>query len=236
MSLWTRLQATPTGRFTPWKFNWLANHKIIAALEQVRSHAHGELLDIGCGSKPFAPIFAGRVSRYWGSDLAASRYLGGDRPDAFASAEAQPFKSSTFDTVVGLSMLTYLPEPGRMIDEAHRVLRPGGTLILEFTQMVPLHDEPWDFFRFTRFGAKYLLERSGFEVVEVVPIGGLWARVGLSTIAGLQRLNRGPTRILTEIPVRVLYLVLQLFFELMDRVFFDPREVLSHLVVARKRG
>lgn len=236
MSLWTRLQATPTGRFTPWKFNWLANHKIIAALEQVRSHAHGELLDIGCGSKPFAPIFAGRVSRYWGSDLAASRYLGGDRPDAFASAEAQPFKSGTFDTVLGLSMLTYLPEPGRMIDEAHRVLRPGGTLILEFTQMVPLHDEPWDFFRFTRFGAKYLLERSGFEVVEVVPIGGLWARVGLSTIAGLQRLNRGPTRILTEIPVRVLYLVLQLFFELMDRVFFDPREVLSHLVVARKRG
>lgn len=236
MSLWARLRATRTSRFTPWKFNWLANHKIIAALEKVRSHAHGELLDIGCGSKPFAPIFAGQVSRYWGSDLAASRYLGGERPDAFASAEAQPFKSGAFDTVLGLSMLTYLPEPGRMIDEAHRVLRPGGTLILEFTQMVPLHDEPWDFFRFTRFGAKYLLERSGFEVVEYVPIGGLWARVGLSTIAGLQRWNRGPTRILTEIPVRVLYLVLQLFFELMDRVFFDPREVLAHLVVARKRG
>jgi SAM-dependent methyltransferase len=236
MSLWSRLKATPTGRFTPWKFNWLANHKIIAALEQVRGHARGELLDIGCGSKPFAPIFAGRVSRYWGSDLAASRYLGGERPDAFASAEAQPFRDEAFDTVLGLSMLTYLPEPGRMIDEAHRVLRPGGMLILEFTQMVPLHDEPWDFFRFTRFGAKYLLERAGFEVVEYVPIGGLWARVGLSTIAGLQKWNRGPARIVTEIPVRVLYLVLQLFFEVMDRVFFDPREVLAHLVVARKRG
>ena len=232
---WQRLASAPTGRFTPWKFNWLANHKIIAALERVRHHASGDLLDIGCGSKPFAGLFKGRVTRYWGSDLAASRYLGGERPDAFATAEAQPFRAQSFDTVMGLSMLTYLPEPGRMIAEAHRVLRPGGVLILEFTQMVPLHDEPHDFFRFTRFGARYLLEQAGFEVVEYVPVGGLWARVGLTSIAALQRLNRGPTRIVTELPVRLLYTVLQLWFELLDRVFFDPREVLAHVVVARKR-
>ena len=234
--LWRRLTAGATGRFTPWKFNWLANHKIIAALERVRVHARGDLLDVGCGSKPFAPLFVGRVRRYWGTDLAASRYLGGARPDAFASAEAQPFRSESFDTVLGLSMLTYLPEPGRMVEEAYRLLRPGGMLILEFTQMVPLHDEPHDYFRFTRFGAEYLLRRAGFEPVETVPVGGLWARVGLSTIAGLQRINRGPTRVLTEVPVRVLYVLLQLWFELLDRLFFEPREVLAHVVVARKPG
>jgi len=67
-------------------------------------------------------------------------------------------------------------------------------------------------------------------------VGGLWARVGLSTIAALNRINRGPTRVLTEIPVRVLYIVLQLLFELLDRVFFDPREVLAHVVVAKRPG
>ncbi len=233
---WSRLTAGPTGRFTPWKFNWLANHKILAALERVSPHARGDLLDVGCGAKPFAPVFAGRVRRYWGSDLAASRYLGASRPDAFATAEAQPFRAASFDTVLGLSMLTYLPEPGRMLAEAHRVLRPGGVLILEFTQMVPLHDEPHDYFRFTRFGAEYLLRRAGFEPLEAVPLGGLWARVGLSTIAALNRINRGPTRVITELPVRLLYVVLQLGFELLDRVFFDPREVLAHIVVARKVG
>lgn len=233
---WRRITSGGTGRFTPWKFNWLANHKIIAALRRVRGHAKGELLDVGCGSKPFAPIFAGQVSRYRGTDLSASRYLGDARPDAFARAEAQPFRDGTFDTVLGLSMLTYLPEPGRMIAEAHRLLRPGGVLILEFTQMVPLHDEPHDYFRFTRFGAQHLLQQAGFEPVEYVPVGGLWARVGLSTIAGLNRLNRGPTRVLTEIPVRLLYVVLQLGFEALDRLFFDPREVLAHVVVARRRG
>ena len=62
------------------------------------------------------------------------------------------------------------------------------------------------------------------------------ARVGLTTIAALNRINRGPTRVLTEIPVRILYMILQSFFELMDRVFFDPREVLAHVVVARRPG
>ncbi len=233
---WRRITSAPTGRFTPWKFNWLANHKIIAALEHVRHHARGALLDVGCGSKPFEPLFAGRVSRYWGSDLRASRYLAGERPDAFATAEAQPFRAGSFDTVLGLSMLTYLPEPGRMLAEAHRVLQPGGVLIMEFTQMVPLHDEPHDYFRFTRFGAEYLLREAGFDMVEAVPVGGLWARVGLSMIAGLNRLNRGPTRILTELPVRALYVILQAVFEVLDRLFFDPREVLAHVVVARRRN
>jgi len=235
-SWWARIRSAPGGRYAVWKFNWLANHKIVAALERVREHARGELLDVGCGSKPFAPVFAGRVRRYWGTDLAGSRYLGEARPDAFATAEAQPFRDETFDTVLGLSMLTYLPEPLRMLTEARRVLKPGGALILEFTQMVPLHDEPHDYFRFTRYGAEWLLRQAGFEPVAFVPVGGLWARVGLSTIAGLNRLNRGPTRVLTEIPVRVLYIVLQLGFELLDRMFFDPREVLAHIVVARRPG
>jgi SAM-dependent methyltransferase len=226
---------TRSGKWTVWKFNWLANHKIIRALERARVHARGRLLDIGCGSRPFAPVFRGRVDRYLGTDLRSSQYYGASPPDAYARAEALPFRDATMDTLLGLSMLTYLPEPGVMLAEAHRVLRPGGMLILEFTQMVPLHDEPHDYFRFTRYGAAHLLEQAGFEPLEFIPIGGLWARVGLSTIAALNRINRGPTRVLTEVPVRLAYIVLQLGAELADRMFFDPREVLAHLVVARRK-
>ncbi len=236
MSLWRAMTGGETGKWSFWKFNWLANHKILAALERARVHARGELLDMGCGRKPFAPLFAGRITRYWGTDLSVSPYLGAARLDAYARAEAQPFRDDSFDTVMGLSMLTYLPEPIRMVREAHRLLKPGGVLILEFTQMVPLHDEPHDFFRFTRYGAQYLLEQAGFEPLEYIPIGGLWARVGLTMISGLNRVNRGPTRVLTEIPVRILYAAIQLLCELLDRLFFDPREVLSHLVVARRRS
>lgn len=261
------------GKWSVWRFNWLVHHKIIRALERARPFMGGVLLDVGCGTKPFARVIERKLEHYWGADLPDSRFIGGGeksrtaggrghatdgapahgaanasgrraaargettwrRPDVFARGEALPFRDGSFDTVLGLSMLTYMPEPGRFIDEAHRVLRPGGVLVLEFTQMAPLHDEPQDYFRFTRYGAAWLLERAGFEPVEFIPIGGLWARVGLSTIAALNRVNRGPTRILTELPVRALYIALQLLFEALDRLFFDPRETLAHLVVAKRR-
>ena len=226
------------GRRAFWRFNWLARHKIARAIEQAAPHARGVLLDVGCGTKPFAPLLAGRVERYLGVDLPDSRFIGprtGPGPELFARGEALPIRDAALDTVLGLSMLTYMPEPGRFLAEAHRVLKPGGMLLLEFTQMAPLHDEPHDYFRFTRYGATWLLERAGFEVVETHPIGGLMARVGLSAIAVLNRVNRGPTRVLTELPIRFLYVVLQLGFALLDWLFFDPRETLAHLVVARRR-
>lgn len=225
------------GRRAFWRFNWLARHKIADALERAAHHARGALLDIGCGAKPLAPVLAERVDRHWGVDLPGSRDLGppGRGPEVFARAESLPFRDATFDTALGLSVLTYVPEPSRLLDEAHRVLKPGGMLLMEFTQMAPLHPYLDDYFRFTRTGATWLLERSGFAVVEVIPIGGLMARVGLSAIAALNRVNRGPTRVLTEVPIRLLYVVLQLGFALLDAVFADPTEPLSHLVVARKQ-
>lgn len=230
------------GKWSVWRFHWLIHHKLIRALERAKPYLKGTLLDVGCGTKPFASFFSTGLVRYWGCDLPDSRYIGDAKgreaprgPDLFAIGEALPFPDGSFDTVLGLSMITYLPEPGRLLEEARRVLRPGGHVVMEFTQMAPVHADLRDYFRYTRDGAGWLLERAGFEPVEFIPIGGLWARVGLATTEGLQRINRGPTRVLTELPVRALYVVLQLGFEAMDRLFFDPREAISHLVVAKKR-
>jgi len=232
---WAAISTPPVGKWAFWRFNWIAHHKVIRSIERARRHAHGELLDVGCGDMRAEHWFRGHVARYWGVDLTESRFLIGRRPAAFARAEQLPFRPGSFDTVLGMSMLTYLPEPIRMIEEAHRVMRPGGTLILEFTQVAALHDEPHDYFRFTRYGATYLLDRAGFEVIELIPIGGLWTSVGMSIIASINRANRGPIRVLTELPSRFLYVVVQLGCELMERLFSNPRESVSHLAVARRR-
>jgi SAM-dependent methyltransferase len=223
------------GRLAVWRFNWLANHKLVDALDHARRHAHGVLLDVGCGSMPFAPLFRAHVRRYLGLDLARSPDVGAARIDVIGRAEALPVRAGAIDTVLAISMINRLPEPQRVLEEARRVLRPGGTLILELEQMAPVYRPPHDYWRFTSHGADWLLDRAGFDVIERIAIGGLMARVGLSLIAALNRVNRGPTRIITEIPVRIAYIVIQVTFELLDRVWVDPTEVMAHLVVARRR-
>jgi len=219
-----------------WRFNWLVHRQVIDALLRARPHAHGLLLDVGCGEMPFARWFEGHVTRYLGVDIPAFyHYQHRVKPDLFARAESLPLRDASIDTVLGLSILDHFPEPGPLLREAHRVLRPGGILILEFPQTVPLHAAPHDYLRYTRYGAMWHLERAGFEPLELIPFGGLACKVGLSLIAGLNRINRGPTRVLTEVPVRALYVVVQLLFAGLDLLCFDPREVIGHLVVARLR-
>jgi SAM-dependent methyltransferase len=231
---WRSAAGSRPGKWSVWKFNWLVNHKIIAALERARPHAHGLLVDVGCGSKAFAPVLEPRVARYLGVDWARPPGFARERgPDVLARVEALPFRDASVDTVFGMSLLTFLPEPHALLEEARRVVRPDGALILEFTQMAPRHQEPEDFFCFTRNGARRLLERADFTPVEFIPIGGLWTRVGLSVIAAVNRVNRGPWRVVTEIPARLLYVVFQLGFALLDLVFHDPADVLAYLVVAR---
>jgi SAM-dependent methyltransferase len=233
---WGSLQRQPTGKGSFWKFNWLARHKIIRALEEARAHARGALLDVGCGWRPFASVFEGRVERYWGTDLRTSQDLAGVPPDFYSRAEELPVRTASLDTVLGLSMLTYLEEPDRAIGEAFRVLRPGGVLIMEFTQMAAVLEGGHDYFRFTRHGAEVMVRRAGFEPLAFIPIGGLWSRVGLHLIGRLNRVNRGPLRVLTEVPVRLLYVVIQLGCEGLDRLLPTPAERLAHVVVARRPG
>ena len=122
------------GKWSVWRFHWLIHSKIVRALDRARPYLRGVLLDVGCGTKPFARVFEAGLSKYWGADLPDSRFIGdaaggtppGRRPDVFARGEALPLRDASLDTVLGLSMLTYLPEPVLLLREAARVLRPGG--------------------------------------------------------------------------------------------------------------
>lgn len=223
------------GKWAVWRFNWLANHKIIRALERARAHAHGTLLDVGCGSRAFAPLFDGCVSRYLGLDLKDAPYPD-TTPEVYGRAEALPLRSGSVNTVLGLALLTYLPDPMDMLRESHRVLAPGGVLLVEFPYITPERDPMRHRSRFTREGAAAMLDRAGFDAVAWLPIGGPASRVGLRAIGALNRINRGSWRVITELPVRALYVVLQVGFELLDHVVPDPDGVLAHLVVARRRA
>jgi SAM-dependent methyltransferase len=225
----------PCGRWSVWRYNWLPNHKLVAALERVRRHARGTLLDVGCGSRPFAPLFRGHAERYLGLDLPSSPDLTRGLPDVYADAMSLPVRGGSVDTVLSLSMFDLVPDPWQVLGEMKRVLAPGGVIIAEFVQAVPVYRNSPDLWRFTRPGVERLLADAGLEPVEIIALGGLPGYAGSAAIAALNRLNRGPWRVITELPVRLLYVLIQSVAELLDRLGEGSSEAMAYVVVARVR-
>ena len=57
-----------------------------------------------------------------------------------------------FDIVFCTQVIEHVPDPAALVAETHRVLRPGGWLVLTGPFWWPHHEEPHDFHRFTRYG------------------------------------------------------------------------------------
>jgi SAM-dependent methyltransferase len=77
------------------------------------------------------------------------------------------FGRSRFVAAFSFSVFEHLAMPWRVAIELNRVLRPGGIVFTQTHQTWPVHEEPWDFWRFSRHSWQTLFnEATGFEVVE----------------------------------------------------------------------
>lgn len=163
--------------------DFLVLRSLFADLERASVHARGRLLDIGCGNKPYKQLFAKRVSVHIGCDAVQSSDR---RVDVRCLATALPFKDASYDTVLLTQVIEHVADHQTLLAEAHRVLRAGGILIVSGPLYWPLHEEPFDYFRFTEHGFRFLLERAGFFVDETMRNGGKWALCGQVLIHTVQ--------------------------------------------------
>ena len=152
-------------------------------LEQASVHARGRLLDIGCGNKPYEKMFTGRVTEHIGCDVIQSS---GNRVDVICPANAIPLKDKTFNTVLCTQVIEHVADHRGLLQEAFRLLDSKGILILSGPMYWPLHEEPYDFFRFTEHGFRYLLEGLGFTVIKIQGNGGKWALCGQAIVHSIQ--------------------------------------------------
>lgn len=155
--------------------SFLHYRSLFSDLEKASVHARGTLLDIGCGNKPFAEMFKHRISKHIGCDVVQSSE---SRADVMCLATDLPFKDGSYDTVLLTQVIEHVADHRSLLHEAFRVLKARGVLILSGPMYWPLHEEPYDFFRFTEHGLRFLLKTSGFTEIEVVADGGHWALCG----------------------------------------------------------
>jgi SAM-dependent methyltransferase len=130
-----------------------------------------EVLDVGGRIQPYRPLIANRLRRYVAVDLRPTPLV-----DVVARAEQLPLGNARFDLVICTQVLEYVAQPSVVFGEIHRVLRPGGALLLSVPSACPM-DAAEECWRFLPAGLRHLL--AGFTLVEVVAEG--------SSVAGFFR-------------------------------------------------
>lgn len=175
------------------------------------------VLDIGCGEKPYADLFAG--TRYIGLDCSVD----GAAPDLLADAMQLPLADACADLVFTTQVIEHVRHPERMVAECARVLKPGGHLVMTGPFYWPLHEEPHDYHRFTCHGFDNLLRAQGLEPLSITPDCGALTQVAVALIEIL------PRWALLLVPV------INTVTPFVQRCSHNHKSTLNYVVVGRKR-
>lgn len=199
--------------------------------ETIRQFVSGKLIDIGCGTKPYAHLLAPYITEHVGVDHEATLH-DQSNIDLYGTAYQIPTPSDAFDAAICTAVLEHLEEPEAALTECLRVLRPGGTAVYSVPFIWHLHEEPRDFFRYSKYGLKYLFTKVGFEIVAIKPLSGFWVTFGQLLVYNLYRFNRGPLRFVPVIPL--LGLAIQALSFALDKIDTSEQWTWMYIVVARK--
>lgn len=188
----------------------LVRRGIFAAVQEFSARLPNgtKILDAGAGNAPYAELFANcdYVTADWGN----SPHAQAAGSDIVASLDALPLPDASFDAALCTEVLEHVRHPETVVAELARVLVPGGQLCVTVPFVWPLHEEPFDFFRYTPFALRDMLEAHGFRNVTVEPTSGY-----LSTLAQIADMSwwlyRRPAPRVTSLRQKVLLRLIRIW-------------------------
>lgn len=171
---WNRFANSRSGQadyFILTSSHYSLTQRLLPLIEQ---YASGKILDLGTGFGAYRPVLEPRGDLYVGVDI----QLHNLSLDVLADGCRLPFAVNEFDTVFCSQVLEHTPEPWQLLQEAYRILCPGGILILSAPHLSYVHAAPTDFYRYTSYGLTFLLRQARFEQVWIQPAGGIFSLLG----------------------------------------------------------
>ena len=207
----------------------LEKRSIQQGMTAASPYAHGLILDIGCGEKPYARIFEGPGKRYFGLDIDTGN---NKKVDICGSSLLLPIKDSSVDTVITNQTIEHVKSPEKFMQEISRILKPDGVLILTAPQLWCLHEVPNDYYRFTSFALELLCKENRLDVVLLRERYGAYATIG--QMISLMIYLPNSKNWLRRQMARLLFALVQVTFLLFDKMFYNPDLTLGYVLVASK--
>lgn len=138
----------------------------------IQKYSKGVLVDLGCGNVPYYCIYKDLVEEIvcidWGTSYHECKHL-----DYIADLNEEiPLNSNFAETIILTDVLEHIKRPEQLMCEIARVMAIGGRLILGVPFLYWLHEEPYDFNRFTKHKLVDLCRQNGLNVIHFEEVGG----------------------------------------------------------------
>jgi len=148
---------------------FITRSKLFREIKKVARYISGQILDVGCGQKPYKSLF--NSTEYVGMDIEASGHNHSkEQIDVYYDGVYFPFDDNRFDSVLCSQVLEHVTTPKITLSEIHRVLKPQGYALFTVPFLSDEHEQPFDFYRYSSFGMKHLLEVHNFEIIKSVKL------------------------------------------------------------------
>ena len=196
----------------------------------LNKHLKGNVLEIGSGKNYLKNNFNKKYDNWILSDF----NLRSNTIDIQGDGQCLPFKDGVFDCVISIDVLEHVPYPEKMIKEIQRVLKRNGTLILSTPWFFYLHEEPYNFFHFSKFGLNRLMEDNNLRVISNKPIAGVISTFGLLITILITKLFSFSKHILFMFLVMNKYIQCYLFIPLDNLIDKNKKFAQGHIIVSKK--
>jgi len=179
---------------------FLIKRKIKRYLVDIFNNDKDTILDLGCGEKPsYHEFIKGKIVC---CDIVKNKIA-----HVVGDADNLPFKENSFDKIISINSFYYFKNPFSVAKDLHKILKKNGKIILVVPFFYPIHDIPFDRYRFTKYGLRTMLEKH-FRVDEIKTIGGFFNMPAIilhSFIKGLPLMFPKSMRNFIKIIAYVLY-------------------------------
>lgn len=141
--------------------------------KNLRQHAKGKLLDLGCGKVPLFLAYESYVTDNvcvdWENSLHKNEYLDFECD----LTEILPFSDEEFDTIILSDVLEHMPQPEYLWQELSRILSMDGKIIMNVPFYYWVHEQPYDYYRYTEFALRRFVEGSELRLLQLDSVGGV---------------------------------------------------------------
>ncbi len=161
-----------------------------------------------------------------------------NNPDIVASIDKIPLENEFVDSIICTQVIGDVVDFKKAIKEFKRVLKPEGIIMLSESFMNEIHGEPYDYWRFTKYGLERLFKEQNFEIVKLEQLGGFFSVIAQFKIRYLiDRFDLYESRILNLLfaPFLKIYGKFMLSLDKLDKSKTNNKYAIGWLIIAKKK-